>query len=74
MGISGTPAPTGLFNMIGVSEQFTSKVPPDNGYELRVKANSGTVKSSVVKGFEIPVRAIFDEEECGVAAQYLLSQ
>jgi Uma2 family endonuclease len=44
----------------------------DNGYELLVKANTGTVKSSVVKGFEIPVRAIFDEAEHVAAAQALL--
>ena len=32
-------------------------------YELLVKSNSGNLKSSVITGFEIPIRAIFDEKE-----------
>ena len=32
-------------------------------YELVQKSGTGTIKSKVIEGFEIPVRAIFDEEE-----------
>jgi Uma2 family endonuclease len=30
-------------------------------YELALKSRNGTIKSQVIKGFEIPIRAIFDE-------------
>ena len=32
-------------------------------FELAQKSASGTVKSPVIKGFEVPVRAIFDDEK-----------
>jgi Uma2 family endonuclease len=32
-------------------------------YELILKSNNGNIKSEVLKGFEIPVRAIFNTEE-----------
>jgi len=32
-------------------------------YELLLKSNSGSLKSAVITGFEIPIRAIFDEKE-----------
>jgi hypothetical protein len=32
-------------------------------YQLLVKSNSGNLKSTVIAGFEIPIRAIFDEKE-----------
>jgi Uma2 family endonuclease len=32
-------------------------------YELNIKSNSGNIKSKVIKGFEIPIRAGFDEQE-----------
>ncbi len=32
-------------------------------FELAQKSASGTVKSPVIKGFEVPVRAIFDDNE-----------
>ena len=35
----------------------------DKTYELRLKSGSGEVKSSVIKGFSIPIRAIFDRGE-----------
>jgi Uma2 family endonuclease len=34
-----------------------------DAYTLQLKVNSGTLRSHVVPGFEIPVRAIFDEQE-----------
>ena len=32
-------------------------------YELLIKSNSGNLKSAVITGFEVPIRAIFDEKE-----------
>jgi len=34
-----------------------------NGYALRVKQADGTVRSGIVPGFAVPVRAFFDREE-----------
>lgn len=31
-------------------------------YELNLKSSNGTIKSKVIEGFEIPIRAIFDEK------------
>jgi Uma2 family endonuclease len=45
----------------------------EHGYELLVKTNTGVIKSSIVEGFEIPVRAIFDKQEYLAAAQALLA-
>ena len=42
-------------------EQYCLK--RDKTYELRLKSGSGEVKSSVIKGFSIPIRAIFDRGE-----------
>lgn len=41
-------------------EQYVLK---DEEYELIKKTNDGKIKSSQIQGFEIPVRAIFDEKE-----------
>ncbi|MBP6664058.1 MAG: Uma2 family endonuclease [Chitinophagales bacterium] len=32
-------------------------------YELHIKAETGIVKSTTIKGFELPIRAIFDQQE-----------
>jgi Uma2 family endonuclease len=32
-------------------------------YELRLKSNSGTIRSTVIAGFEIPIAAVFDDAE-----------
>ena len=42
-------------------EQYCLK--RDKTYELRLKSGSGEVKSTVIKGFSIPIRAIFDRAE-----------
>jgi len=42
-------------------------------YSLQLKVNSGTLRSQVVPGFEIPVRAIFDEQENLSALKALLA-
>lgn len=34
-----------------------------NTYRLRVKADSGILKSQVISGFDIPLRALFDQAE-----------
>ncbi len=34
----------------------------ENRYELNLKSDNGTIKSQVIEGFEIPIRAIFDEK------------
>jgi Uma2 family endonuclease len=44
----------------------------DDGYELAVKVNDGPLRSTAVPGFEIPVRAIFDEAVNVVALQAIL--
>ena len=31
-------------------------------YELNLKSSNGTIKSKIIAGFEIPIRAIFDEK------------
>ncbi len=41
-------------------EQYTLR---DNDYHLHVKTDTGTVQSTVIEGFAIPVRAVFDETE-----------
>lgn len=50
-------------------EQYILK---QNKYELLVKAKTGTVRSVAVNGFDIPVRAIFDESEQFAALQRIL--
>ena len=42
-----------------VIEQYVLQ---DDRYELVLKSSNGSIKSSVIKGFEIPIRAVFDEE------------
>ena len=32
-------------------------------YELHIKAEIGILKSTTIKGFELPIRAIFDQQE-----------
>lgn len=34
----------------------------DDKYQLQLKSSNGFISSQVIKGFEIPIRAIFDEE------------
>jgi Uma2 family endonuclease len=43
-----------------VVEQYENA---DGQYRLHLKLNSGTLASRVVKGFEVPVRALFDTQE-----------
>ncbi len=43
-------------------------------YELHVKVITGVLESSVITGFVIPVRAIFDEAEQFTALRVLLER
>jgi Uma2 family endonuclease len=43
-------------------------------YELAVKVNDGPLRSAAVPGFEIPVRAIFDEDVNVAALQAILQR
>lgn len=42
-------------------------------YALKLKMNTGVLRSEVVAGFEVPVRALFDERENLAAMQRLLA-
>jgi Uma2 family endonuclease len=44
------------------------------GYRLAVKVKTGNIASAVVRGFEIPVRAVFDPVEQLAALQAILAQ
>ena len=50
-------------------EQYTLQ---GDSYELALKVRSGTIQSTAVQGFEIPVRAIFDPQEQLATLQALL--
>jgi Uma2 family endonuclease len=50
-------------------EQYIEK---DGRYELRLKSGSGEIASSVIAGFRVPVRAIFDAKESLRVMQTLL--
>ena len=52
-------------------EQYTLR---DDHYELAVKVNAGPIRSLVLPGFEIPVRAIFEEAENVRALQIILQK
>ncbi|MEA3350083.1 MAG: Uma2 family endonuclease [Chloroflexota bacterium] len=45
----------------------------EDGYELIVKVKRGVIAGHVIKGFEIPVRAIFDSHEQFTALQVVLA-
>lgn len=52
-------------------EQYTLQ---GDRYELAVKVNAGPIRSPALPGFEIPVRAIFDEAENVRALQTILQE
>ena len=45
-----------------------------DAYQLRLKMDSGVLRSEAIQGFEVAVRAIFDEQENLAALRSLLSQ
>ena len=50
MDLAGSPAPEGMVDIIGVVEQYTTKVPPDNGYEIRPRSQADFKTSTQVIG------------------------
>ena len=42
------------------------------GYQLRLKSGSGEVESTVIKGFRIPIRALFDAKANAAALKAML--
>lgn len=55
------------------AETIEQYVLAEGGYELAVKVKTGTIASVVVAGFEIPVRAVFDDKEHLAALQAILA-
>jgi Uma2 family endonuclease len=51
-------------------EQYTLK---NKNYHLHVKTDTGTIRSTAIEGFAIPVRAIFDQAEKIAAVQAILN-
>ena len=45
-----------------VSEVVEQYLLADNRYELALKSSNGSIKSEVIVGFEIPIKAIFDQD------------
>jgi Uma2 family endonuclease len=45
----------------------------DGHYKLLLKLNTGSIASRVITGFEVPIRAIFDEQEHLAALRRLLA-
>jgi Uma2 family endonuclease len=54
------------------AEMIEQYVLTDESYHLHVKTDTGTVRSVAVKGFAIPVRAVFDEASKLAAVQAIL--
>ncbi len=50
--LAGSPAPEGVVDIIGVIEQFTTKVPPDNGYEIRPRSQTDFKANTGVDGLD----------------------
>jgi Uma2 family endonuclease len=44
------------------SEVIEQYLLEDNRYELALKSSNGTIKSLEITGFEIPIRAVFEEK------------
>lgn len=55
------------------TERIEQYVLEDEVYQLRIKTDSGIVRSTVIEGLVLPVRAIFDEAEMLKALQAILS-
>ncbi len=56
-----------------VGETIKKYVLKSGRYELSLKVLTGIIHSDVIAGFEIPVRAVFDEDENIAALRKLLS-
>ena len=51
-------------------EQYTLR---DKDYHLHVKTDTGTVRSTAIEGFAVPVRAVFDETQKIAAVRDILN-
>jgi len=51
-------------------EQYTLR---DKDYHLHVKTDTGTVRSTAIEGFAVPVRAVFDEAQKIAAVRDILN-
>ena len=59
--------------LVDPSREFVEQyILQKESYELLIKSNSGCLTSDVITGFEIPIRAIFDEKENLKALQELV--
>jgi len=57
----------------GQSEAIsTERSEQGESYELLIKSNSGRLRSTIITGFEISIRAIFDETENLKALQEIM--
>ncbi|MCP4110138.1 MAG: Uma2 family endonuclease [Desulfobacteraceae bacterium] len=56
-----------------VTQTVEQYVLDKNSYSLRAKMDSGVLKCQAVKGFDIPVRALFDKEENLAALKAVLA-
>ena len=57
-----------------VAETIEQYLLQEGVYRLAVKVKTGTIASTAVAGFEIPVRAVFDGTEQLAALQAILAQ
>jgi Uma2 family endonuclease len=63
----------GEYWIIDAEKEVVEQYLISNGqYELVLKSSNGSIKSSVIEGFEIPIKAIFDEDLNLEAMQSLL--
>ena len=63
----------GEYWIIDAEKEVVEQYIISNGqYELVLKSSNGSIKSSVIEGFEIPIKAIFDEDHNLEAMQSLL--
>ncbi len=53
-------------------ETLEQYLPGADGYELKIKSNSGILKSSVIPGFQCEIAALFDEKKNLAALQEIL--
>jgi Uma2 family endonuclease len=54
----------GEYWLVNPAEQVVEQyILHGESYKLRMKSDSGLVKSKVIAGFEIPIQAIFDKKE-----------
>jgi len=54
----------GEYWLVDPQEEFVEQyILTDKIYKLKIKSSTGTIKSSLITGFEIPVKSMFDKKE-----------